>query len=424
MEIQYPEKVQPLFDQLLLPPEQRKPYIVMYGGRGSAKSESACRYSVLLTIKEPTLVLGARESQNSLADSVHALLADFIISNKLEGTYFKIERDKIYNKRNGSKFIFKGLRQEAGHIRSLYKAGLVWIEEGQYVEAPGFISLDDTIRKDGSQIMMVLNPRFADDHIYSEFIAKDRDDTLKININILENPFATQRSKDKARRLQETNPEAFRHVYMGELAHGSETIGAFRKIPKFTAEYRVAFIDTSFSDNKDTDRTTCGIVGFSINEIDDIRQCPIEFTGMSWQKSITNQEVIEEMLVFLDRYQPIETCIEANLGGDGLANTFIDRFKLNEDKLNIKTKNFWTTFHQTRNKHERIMASVGANKTRVFALDETQPEYLNPIINYTKRIEHDDEIDSLAGAINLWLTSPNLRNYIYQFEQLKKQRLV
>jgi len=418
MNIEYPEKYHPLFFDW-----QKYNYAVLYGGRGSGKSETVARYVITRCLQSEIKVLCTRESEKSMDASIHSLLSSIIAMYGLS-PLFEIQEKKIICKKTGSTIIFRGLRQEAGHIRSMHDIDLVWIEEGQYVGQAGFTSLDDTIRKEGSLILICLNPRNASDYLYDEFVKQDRPEVLKININILENPFATEVSKDKARRLRERNYKAYKHIYLGELEEGGETIGAFQKVDKFTAEYLVAFIDTSFSDANDSDKTSLSIVGFSINDYDDVKQCPIEFTGISWQKSVTNPDVIREMLLFLDKYKPIETCVESNLGGKGLAANIIDGFKSMENILNLRIKNHWTTFHQSGIKHERIMDKVGANKTRIFVLKDTEPEYLNPIIGYTKRNKHEDEIDSLAGAINLWLTSDNLKNYIYQYEQLKKQRAI
>jgi len=222
MDFRFPEKVQPLFDQIIHP-ELRLPYAVLVGGRGSGKSESVGRYCIIRAMQSQTLILCARESQNSLTDSVHALLSDIIKSHNLEHI-FTIERDKIFNKLNGSKFIFKGMRQDAGHLRSMTGVDIVWIEEAQYIGRAGFTSLDDTIRKDGSQIIMVLNPRYSDDPIYADFVSIPRNDTLKININIMDNKFATDVSRAKARRMMENNYDEYLHVYCGELKEASDAL--------------------------------------------------------------------------------------------------------------------------------------------------------------------------------------------------------
>lgn len=202
-------------------------------------------------------------------------------------------------------------------------------------------------------------------------------------------------------------------------------MGAFLPVDQFKSEYLVAFIDTSFSDSTNTDRTSVSIVGYEVGLELDTSICNIEFTGKSWQKSITNPDVINELLLFLDMYKPVVTCVESQLSDS--TNIFIDRFRDAENKLNIQTKNHWVYKHQTRNKHERIMTYVSANKHRMRVLASTDKSYINPVINYSKKVSkdrtvHDDEIDSLAGAVNLWLTSPVLKEYIIAYERLKRQR--
>jgi len=236
-----------------------------------------------------------------------------------------------------------------------------------------------------------------------------------VKINGIDEAWIEEQKKNMPNSLWCANYE-LKHVFDGD------TIGAFQKVDKFTAEYLVAFIDTSFSDSSNSDKTALSIVGFSLTGYNDSKACPIEFTGMSWQKSVTHPDVVREMLLFLDRYKPIETCVESQLADS--TSIFIDRFRLAENQLGLNIKNHWTTFHQTKNKHERIMQNIDSNKTRIFVLSDTDAGYLNPIVNYSKKSSNDDEIDSLAGAINLWLTSDNLKNYIYQYEQLKKQRAI
>jgi len=204
-------------------------------------------------------------------------------------------------------------------------------------------------------------------------------------------------------------------------------IGAFLPVQNFNSEYLVAWIDTSFSDSTKSDHTSISIVGFNIGLELDTKICNIEFTGKTWQKSVTHPEVIQEILLFLDMYKPIITCIESQLSDS--TGIFIERFQEAERTMNIETKNHWIYEHQKGNKHERIMTYVSGNKHRLRVLENTDKPYINPIINYSKKVSkdrniHDDEIDSLAGGIKLWLTSPVLKEYIIAYERLKRQRSV
>mgnify|MGYP003343106971 CR=1 FL=1 len=60
-------------------------YHVFYGGRGSAKSHTIARYLVCLAMSKPLKILCTREFQNSIAESVHRVIADQIREARLYG---------------------------------------------------------------------------------------------------------------------------------------------------------------------------------------------------------------------------------------------------------------------------------------------------------------------------------------------------
>lgn len=224
---------------------------------------------------------------------------------------------------------------------------------------------------------------------------------------------------DRLKLLALTRPAHYQRAVLGKWGDFDEdTIGAFQTTDRFHSEYLVAFLDTSFSDSTASDRTALSIVGF-IPDANPANFWKIEFTGKSWQKSITDTVVIEEMMRFLDIHKPIEVCVESQLGDS--TKTFIDRFRQCERDLGVSPKNHWTTLHQTKNKHERIMLHVAGNKDRIRVLDGTEASFLNPIVAYAKGAKHEDEIDATAGAINQWQTSKILRNYMYEMERLRGQ---
>jgi predicted phage terminase large subunit-like protein len=57
------------------------------------------------------------------------------------------------------------------------------------------------------------------------------------------------------------------------------------------------------------------------------------------------------------------------------------------------------TYHEKMNKHIKISTYLKENWGRVFFLDDTDPEYIAEILDYTERAAHDDCPDSLASAI-------------------------
>lgn len=57
------------------------------------------------------------------------------------------------------------------------------------------------------------------------------------------------------------------------------------------------------------------------------------------------------------------------------------------------------TYHEKMNKHIKISTYLKENWSRVLFLDDTDPEYIAEILDYTEHAQHDDCPDSLASAI-------------------------
>lgn len=195
-----------------------------------------------------------------------------------------------------------------------------------------------------------------------------------------------------------------------ELEHvaDTETIGAIPFIDNFTAEYFVAWVDPAFSNNKGSDRCAVAVVGYAKTPgRDDMR---IEFTGMQWEKSISHPDVRRELLLFLNRFNPLETCLESQLSDSTI--NFIEPFKIDEQRMGLKIRNNWTWQHQSGNKHARIQTHVHGNKFRLFALKGTDEAFMKYVTGYHKNAPVKDPADAVAGGINLWQTSPSVRQYI------------
>jgi len=271
-------------------------------------------------------------------------------------------------------------------------------------------------------LRMTTNPDSKMHYVYKRYVEPvetglmTSDDIDYIHTTSFENFTLPENSLQQLRKLEKLRPGHYMRSVLGMWGDFHEDrIGAFEEVPEFSTLYRVAFVDTSFSDRKATDRTSVSIVAFVPLVGKENRFWPIEFTGKTWEKSISNPDVINDMLLFLDRFKPIETCLESQLGDS--TKVFIDRFREAEKLLGLQVRNHWTQFHQTKNKHERIMLEVAGNKDRIKVLAGTDLPYLNGVVNYSKGVAHEDEIDSLAGAINLWRTSKALGEFIRRMER-------
>lgn len=208
----------PYYGKRLFAPSR---YKVVYGGRGSAKSETVGRVLLSRGMQEPRKILCAREFQNSIRDSVHSTLKDIIYSDGLDNHY-RVLANGIEGI-NGTQFIFKGL-QSYNSIKSIPNITDLWIEEAQTMSEDSFRIVIPTIRKQGSEIYFTLNPENEDDVIYREFIAHEkRKNVLRLNANWKDNPFFPEVLKEEMEYLYSVNPDLADHVWGGQLRKNSDS---------------------------------------------------------------------------------------------------------------------------------------------------------------------------------------------------------
>ncbi len=162
-----------------------KRFIVLYGGRGSGKSWTVARFLILRALKSRVRILCTRENQNSIKDSVYRLLVDQIVEMGFT-KFFDITKDAIVCK-NGSEFLFKGLRYNIAEIKSTEGVNLVWAEEAEKISQDSWDILIPTIREEGSQFFITFNPDDEKAPTFKRFVLSTKDDTLLIKMNWQDN---------------------------------------------------------------------------------------------------------------------------------------------------------------------------------------------------------------------------------------------
>lgn len=190
-------------------------YYVYYGGRGSAKSHSIARYLVAMSMSTQIKILCAREFQNSIADSVHALLSDVIKLHALD-KYFVIKNNTIECV-NGSIFIFKGLAHNVDSIKSIEGIDIVWCEEAERISDNSWNVLIPTIRKPRSRIIISFNPSMDTDPTYKRFIIDTPPDTVKQKVSWRDNPHFPEVLRLEMEHLRSVDFERYLWVWEGEL---------------------------------------------------------------------------------------------------------------------------------------------------------------------------------------------------------------
>lgn len=198
----------------LVQPSKKWRHIVYHGGRSSAKSTTVAIDLAALATQSTLRILCCREVQNSIADSVHKLIADVITKYKLPG--WEIGREYIRN-RNGSEFIFRGVRGNAQSIKSMEGIDICWCEEAQSISMESIDILIPTIRKPGSYFIWTFNRLSENDPVW-ERIAKNPDDRTyvrQVNSDEVEGLLSEETIHERE-KMRKENPELFAHVWLGQ----------------------------------------------------------------------------------------------------------------------------------------------------------------------------------------------------------------
>ena len=202
---EFPEKLQFLFEPAR--------YKVAYGGRGGAKSWGFARALLIIGAARKIRVLCAREFQNSVADSVHALLKDQAVALGLGG-FYEVQKTRILGA-NGTEFGFEGLRHNISSIKSYEGVDICWVEEARTVSKSSWDTLIPTIRKDGSEIWISFNPELEDDETYRRFVAQPPTGAVVVKLNYHDNPWCPAVLKQEAHDLRTRDPDAYLTVWEG-----------------------------------------------------------------------------------------------------------------------------------------------------------------------------------------------------------------
>jgi hypothetical protein len=165
-------------------------YKVAYGGRGSGKSWGFTGMAVALGTVRRLRVLCVREVQNSIRESIHRLLSDRIAGLGLS-RHYDVQREGIYGP-SGTEFIFAGMRNDPGKIRSAEGIDVCLVEEGQKISDESWRTLIPTIRTLGSEFWVCFNPMLEKDSTYQRFVVETPPDCRRVEVNWDDNPWFPQ----------------------------------------------------------------------------------------------------------------------------------------------------------------------------------------------------------------------------------------
>jgi phage terminase large subunit len=209
------------FKPLVTTPKRFK---LVVGGRGSAKSIGVGSILSARAKDQGDKALCLREYQNSIEDSVHALLASRI---KQQGwTRFEIT-DKAIRLDGEDVFKFRGIARNIDGVKSSYGFKYSWVEEAQTISVKSLRELTPSIREAGAELWFTLNPQSSADPISKRFLqpfyAKLRRDGfyeddlhLIVWIDYTDNPWHGELEAERAHDKQHLTSAEYRHKWHGD----------------------------------------------------------------------------------------------------------------------------------------------------------------------------------------------------------------
>ena len=189
-------------------------YKVFHGGRGGAKSWEFARALLIQGRQKRQLFICAREFQNSIDDSVHRLLADQI---ELLGfqDFYEVQNQRIIGK-NGTEFVFKGIKNNINNIKSFEGADVCWVEEAVNVSEHSWDVLIPTIRKPNSEIWLSFNPEDELDNTYQRFVLHPPETAYVRKVTYRDNPWFPPELEAERVACKAENYNKYLHIWEGE----------------------------------------------------------------------------------------------------------------------------------------------------------------------------------------------------------------
>lgn len=217
LKLEIPKKLAPFLTK-------KKRFKIAYGGRGGAKSQTFAGILLMQAQTEGIKVGCFREYQNSIEDSVHALLSGEIGRLNIPG--YNINKTYIDNDSGGG-FRFKGLSRSPDTVKSMFGFKKFWLEEAQSVSQQSLRLLTPTLREADSEAWFSLNLMSSADPISQKFIEPfkaeldqhgyyEDDLHLIVKVNYYDNPwFPKTLDLERLHDLKTLTRAEYDHIWLG-----------------------------------------------------------------------------------------------------------------------------------------------------------------------------------------------------------------
>ncbi len=171
---------------------------------------------------EPLRILATRELQVSIKESMYAEIRGAIRSRDWLAQHYEIGESYIRG-RNGTEFLFRGLRHNMTAIKSMASIDLVIVEEAEDVPEHSWLDLLPTVRADRSEVWAIWNPRTDGSPVDQRFVKQPPESALIAKLNYNDNPwFPTVLEAERQHDLQRMDLSTYSHVWEGAYLENSD----------------------------------------------------------------------------------------------------------------------------------------------------------------------------------------------------------
>ncbi|MDH3325161.1 MAG: PBSX family phage terminase large subunit [Gammaproteobacteria bacterium] len=192
-------------------------YHVDYGGRGGAKTWTWADAVIVEACLRPVRILVTREFQISIEESIKDEIEEAIYSRGLEH-FFTMTKTSIVG-RNGSKLIFKGIKNNIKNLKSISNVDIVLCEESENIQKDSWEKLLPSIRpKSGLDPIFIIlfNPDNELDDTYQRWVISPPDDCVSIKVNYIDNKYFPSYLEKQRLHCKKTQPmRTYRHIWEG-----------------------------------------------------------------------------------------------------------------------------------------------------------------------------------------------------------------
>lgn len=186
-----------------------------FGGRGSGKSFNFAKMAAVWGFAEPLRFLCVREFQNSIKESFYAEIKAAIASEPWLEAAYDVGADYIRG-RNGTEFLFKGLRNNIQSVKSLAKIDVCIVEEAEDIAEAAWEVLEPTIRAPKSEIWVIWNPKQENSATDRRFRKSVPPRSCIVEMNYGDNPFFPPELEELRRHQQKTlDPARYAWIWEG-----------------------------------------------------------------------------------------------------------------------------------------------------------------------------------------------------------------